>query len=128
MAYTRECTVCHKKYEYCYCDQFRDKPRWMIMYCSDNCRKIFDTLQRHFTKEITDEEAIKRLDECDLSVMENATETAKKDLAEILAKRKTKEETTQETTQEKQEVPVAKSRTDKKVQYKPKAKANDDVN
>lgn len=87
MAFTRECTLCGAKYEYCpHCSDFDKEPKWKTLFHDENCKKIFDTLQRHFLKELTDEEAIKILKTCDLSVTQNATETVKKDLANILSK------------------------------------------
>ena len=41
------------------------------MFHDENCRKIFDILQRHFTQEYTNEVAKEKLLECDLSNMES---------------------------------------------------------
>ena len=59
MAYERSCMLCHTSYSYCpYCDDYRNEPRWKSMYHDENCMKIVDTLQRHFLKEYTDEQAL----------------------------------------------------------------------
>lgn len=87
MAHTRECLLCHQKYERCYCDEKNISERWKMLFHDNNCRIIFNTLQRYSTKEITAKEAIKVLETCDLSVMENATESVKKDLAAIMAQK-----------------------------------------
>ena len=46
--------------------------------------KIVDTLQRHFLKEYTDEQALTILKTCDLSVLPKATEQVQKEVKAIL--------------------------------------------
>jgi len=87
MAYTRECLLCRKKYEYCYCNMNSPEDKWKMLFHDNNCRTIYNTLQKYSTKEITVKEAIAILDKCDLTVVENAAESVKKDLAIILAQK-----------------------------------------
>ena len=85
MAYERSCMLCHTSYSYCpYCDDYRNEPRWKSMYHDENCMKIVDTLQRHFLKEYTDEQALTILKTCDLSVLPKATEQVQKEMKAIL--------------------------------------------
>ena len=66
----KECICCGTKYSYCNtCSADRDKPTWMRNYCSDNCRKLFNTASDYFAKAITKEDAKKIIDSADLSKM-----------------------------------------------------------
>ena len=114
----RECLLCHTTYNYCpYCEKDKDKPRWMIMLHDENCHKIFDTLQRNYTHEDSDEVSIAKLKSCDMSVLKNATNAVQEQVKNILAK-EVKTETKQE------ETPVENKATDttkEAVKMQPKA-------
>lgn len=84
MAFTRKCLLCHKKYQFCYCD---NEPRWKVMFCDENCFDIFNLLQRHSIGELTDREAIEELEKRDLSVVKNSTEAIQNQLQRILDKK-----------------------------------------
>lgn len=103
----RECLLCHVTYDYCpYCERDKDKPRWMIMLHDENCHKIFDSLQRNYTHEDSDELTIAKLKSCDLTVLEKSTEAVRNQVKEILAKEI--KENKQETPAEKKEVTTSK--------------------
>lgn len=98
----RNCKICQTRYDYCpHCNSDKDKPNWMMLFHDDNCFKIFDTLQKHSTKEYTDKQAIQIFQECDLSALDNATESIQKQVSEIMSK---KEKTTVKTTTAKKTV------------------------
>ena len=64
----KTCILCGKKYTFCNrCEEFDRLPRWMGIYCSDNCRAIFNILTDYNGGHITKEEAIQKLNDCDLS-------------------------------------------------------------
>lgn len=87
----RICNICQTKYDYCpHCSSDKNKPTWMFIFHNDNCFQIFDTLQKHSTKEYSDEKAIDLLEKCDLSALTNATETIKKQAKDILDKKEIK--------------------------------------
>jgi len=89
----RTCLLCQVQYDYCpYCTKDANKPKWMIMFHNANCQKIFDTLQRNFTHEDSDEVSISKLKSCDLSALNNATESINKQVKEILSKEVKEEE------------------------------------
>ena len=70
----RHCYTCGTGYYYCpNCEKAHQagNETWHIMFHDENCRKIFDILQRHFTQEYTNEVAKEKLLECDLSNMES---------------------------------------------------------
>lgn len=86
----RICKICGKAYYYCpSCDNHigADGRRelWRVMVHDENCRKIMDTLQRHSTKEYSDEQARQILLSCDLSVIgDKATDLIKRQIAAIM--------------------------------------------
>lgn len=93
----RTCLLCHTQYSYCpHCSKDADKPRWMMMFHNENCEQIFDILQRHEQNIYSDEEAIKRMKERDLSVLKGATETVRNQVNQLLAKEVKNTEETKE--------------------------------
>ena len=62
------CILCGKKYSFCNrCEEYDHLPRWMAIYCSENCKNIFNTISGYNMKLKTKEEAASALGECDLS-------------------------------------------------------------
>ena len=79
------CILCGERYSFCSrCEEFDHLPRWMAIYCSDNCKKIFDTISAYNMKLKTKEEAAKILKECDLSRKSEFKESCQKYIDEIL--------------------------------------------
>lgn len=86
MKTNRICKVCGKAYYYCVsCSQaVSAKPGfepWHILVHDENCKLIFETLQKHFLKEYTTAQARGILKTCDLSVL---TDSTKKQVDEIM--------------------------------------------
>ena len=81
----RKCNVCGKAYQYCgHCsDNAKKGETWRNLYCSDNCRKIFDILSSRAFDHITDKEAKEKLKGLDLSKVDSFNETYKKQIRQI---------------------------------------------
>lgn len=80
----KKCILCGKTYTYCSrCEEFDHLPRWMEIYCSDNCKKIFNILTDYNAKILPAKEAAKRLKDCDISNVGNFHEFNQKLIAEI---------------------------------------------
>lgn len=95
----KKCILCGKTYTYCSrCEEFDHLPRWMEIYCSDNCRIIFNTLTEYNAKNITVKEAAKRLEKCDMSDAGKYHEVNQKMITEI--QEKTTDIKTQKTPEE----------------------------
>lgn len=87
----RTCLLCQTQYKYCpYCAEDANKPKWKFLFHDKNCANIFDALQRHEQNLYTDEEAIEKLKNCDLSVLKTATTAVNNQVKRILAKEKAK--------------------------------------
>ena len=84
-ANNRKCNVCGKTYEYCNncSDNGHKGETWRNLYCSDNCRKIFDVLSAHAFNHITDKEAKEKLKGIDLSKLDSFNENYKKQIRQI---------------------------------------------
>lgn len=62
------CVVDQKKFKYCSgCSDYARYPRWMESFCSDNCRKIFNTVMEYKARIKTVHQAADALKACDLS-------------------------------------------------------------
>lgn len=63
-----KCIVCGKEYRYCpNCSEYDKMPRWMSMFCGDNCHDIFQVACDFENGDITKEEAVNKLNMLDLS-------------------------------------------------------------
>lgn len=80
----KECILCKTKYSFCNrCEAYDHLPRWMAIYCSDNCRTIFTTATDYEYKHINKEDARKILDNCDLSAKDSYHPTSQRIIDEI---------------------------------------------
>lgn len=84
--YNRKCILCGKEYKFCSnCKEESHQPAWKNIYCSENCRMIFNTAVAYVDKSIDIKEAKKRIESCDLSEIDNFKGDIKKAIAEIMA-------------------------------------------
>lgn len=94
----KTCAVCGEQYFYCNnCNTA--EPSWKNMFHDENCKKIFETVNKLYFKHISEDEAVEILNSCDLSVVNANTANKKiKDTVDALmpkkAKRKTKKAAT----------------------------------
>ena len=80
----RKCCVCGKEYSYCNtCGEDRNKPLWMLSYCSENCKNIYYACASYNMKNATKDKAKEILNKCNLDNRENFTESAKKIIEEL---------------------------------------------
>lgn len=97
----KTCILCGKVYTFCNrCEEFDHLPRWMAIYCSNNCREIFMTATNYKAGEITKEQAIKRLSKCDLSDKEQYHQSIIDILDDILKQDEIKTKETDDVVQE----------------------------
>ncbi len=68
----RTCIVCGSQYSYCpSCSEDRNKENWYAIYCSNNCKLIFEAASDFLSNDISKEEAKEKFEQCDLSNKEN---------------------------------------------------------
>ena len=66
------CIVCGKKYEYCpHCSADNSKPSWMNMFCSENCKNLFQAATDYYAGELTPSKAKTIVGKADLSNKDN---------------------------------------------------------
>lgn len=92
-----KCVLCGKEYYYCNVCNSTD-PSWMISFCSDNCRQIYNVVASYSMKKLTQEQANGKLKELDLKNENNYSEATKGLLSEINVEEK--EETVEENNEE----------------------------
>lgn len=81
----RICITCGTEYRYCpSCSRDAHKPSWMTLYCSDNCKTIFDAANKVGFGLMTKEEAKAIIETCDLTNLETFKEVVKNDVKKIL--------------------------------------------
>ena len=82
----KTCILCGNKYSYCSgCAEFDHLPRWMEIYCSENCKKIFNALSSYNMNHKTKEEAKAILEKCDLTMTDTYSEFNKNCINSIMA-------------------------------------------
>ena len=68
MKHISKCIICGKKYEYCgHCAKENTRNMWRNLYCSENCRNIYDICGKCVAKTIKADEAYNRLSRLDTS-------------------------------------------------------------
>lgn len=67
MSYKRSCLMCGTEYEYCpYCRQFERQPKWRTLFDKEECKNLHDVTSKYLVKDLSKEEAMKKLTEIDL--------------------------------------------------------------
>lgn len=63
MRHERTCEICSSTYSYCpNCNDYADKPRWMFLFDSENCKNIYDVVNAYRTNALTAVQAKEKLD------------------------------------------------------------------
>lgn len=84
----RICFTCGKKHAYCpTCYDDRNLESWHIMFDNENCKNIFEIINKHFYKHISTEEAIGQLEKCDLNNINTFNEDIVKGINDILSQK-----------------------------------------
>lgn len=78
MSTNKTCKVCGEKYFYCFNHTCIDnQPSYMALFHDENCKLIFEALNKLYFEQISEKDAIKVLRSCDLSVLDNVDADAK---------------------------------------------------
>ena len=88
----RICSVCHFNYDFCnHCNKDKDKPLWYFTFCSQNCHDIYETTSSFETGKIDADEARLKLNNLNLSKLDNFGESYKKSIDKIMSSVSVKE-------------------------------------
>ena len=83
--YERRCIVCGDTYSYCnHCAADQKKPTWYGIFCSENCKEVYDTTLKYGEGLLSQEEAREVLSELDLSKKMQYHPVIKQRVAEIM--------------------------------------------
>ena len=64
----KTCIVCGEKYTYCNsCEEFYKLPTWMTIFHNENCKELFTIASDYLANTLDKDEAIEKLNKCDLS-------------------------------------------------------------
>ena len=81
----RTCAICKEEYDYCSsCPEKSRDPLWKNSFCSLNCKNIYEICVSFNLKEISKEEAQKRLASCDLSKKNKFSKSTKSIIEQIM--------------------------------------------
>ena len=88
MALDRKCIVCPDKHHYKYCSNcsgYNSVETWRFLYCSENCREIYDIATKFVNGKLSGLDAKHKLEKLDLSDLEFYHSVIKKNIEDILA-------------------------------------------
>lgn len=89
MTKTKTCTICGTKYEYCgHCDSNNVNNMWRSIYCSENCRDIYDICGKYVSGKYSISDAYDKLKVLDTN-KNIALNGVKKNVEDIMAYGKT---------------------------------------
>ena len=84
MSDIKKCVCCEGKYKYCsHCNKNVKQESWKNLFCSENCRDVFKTLQDYVNGYLNIAEAKEKL--CGLDLNINTTKQINKHITEIMA-------------------------------------------
>lgn len=116
------CATCRSNYDFCpKCNKDKDKPLWYFTFCSQNCHDIYETTSSFENGKINADEAKSKLDNLNLSKLDNFGESYKKSIDKIMSSVSIKEDTFTE------DVVVTKEKTEINIDEQVVEKENDDI-
>ena len=88
------CATCRSNYDFCpKCNRDKDKPLWYFTFCSQNCHDIYEITSSFENGKIDADEAKSKLDNLNLSKLDNFGESYKKSIDKIMSSVSIKEDT-----------------------------------
>ena len=80
------CATCRSNYDFCpKCNRDKDKPLWYFTFCSQNCHDIYEITSSFENGKIDADEAKLKLDNLNLSKLDNFGESYKKSIDKIMS-------------------------------------------
>lgn len=80
----RKCMVCGKKYNFCtICGKGNPYDTWKYIYCSEDCRKLFNIASDWTANKINATAAKIKLDEINIPPLENLHSSLRKNIDDI---------------------------------------------
>ena len=80
------CATCRSNYDFCpKCNKDKDKPLWYFTFCSQNCHDIYEITSSFENGKIDADEAKLKLNNLNLSKLDNFGESYKKSIDKIMS-------------------------------------------
>ena len=80
------CATCRSNYDFCpKCNRDKDKPLWYFTFCSQNCHDIYEITSSFENGKIDADEAKLKLNNLNLSKLDNFGESYKKSINKIMS-------------------------------------------
>ena len=80
------CATCRSNYDFCpKCNRDKDKPLWYFTFCSQNCHDIYEITSSFENGKIDANEAKLKLNNLNLSKLDNFGESYKKSINKIMS-------------------------------------------
>ena len=80
------CATCRSNYDFCpKCNRDKDKPLWYFTFCSQNCHDIYEITSSFENGKIDSDEAKLKLNNLNLSKLDNFGESYKKSIDKIMS-------------------------------------------
>lgn len=92
MSVIRKCVCCGKEYEFCPGCPRKDQPAWMVTFCSEPCKELFNIVTAYNTKRISKADVKKYVTEHKLDASK-FTGPVKKVLDEVVVEEVVKDAT-----------------------------------
>ena len=74
MKHARICVICGKEYSYCpNCTEYAELPRWMFLFDKENCKDIWEVINKYRSGEFTAAQAKAELQKLDMSYKDSIT-------------------------------------------------------
>ena len=116
------CATCRSNYDFCpKCNRDKDKPLWYFTFCSQNCHDIYEITSSFENGKIDADEAKLKLNNLNLSKLDNFGESYKKSINKIMSSVSIKEDTFVE------DVVVSEERIEVDVDKQVDEKENNDI-
>lgn len=81
----RKCFICGKEYSYCpVCDQDKNKPTYLFLFCSDKCNQINDVISKYEFGKLNIKDANEILKKIDINGINIISKSNKKIIEEIM--------------------------------------------
>lgn len=129
MKKNRICLCCSHHYSYCNtCSHDANKPLWYSIYCSENCKNLFQAASDYFMDKMSKDEALKAIENADLSKKDKFSDGIKKFINEVMPDaNKSKPKAMKKTDNKKVEIKTetkVETKTETKEEVKPSVQIN----
>lgn len=86
MAATRKCVCCGKTYKYCPACAKKDQPFWMLTFCGEQCKDLFNIVAAYNTGRVNEEEVLEFVADHNITDIKKYTMPIRKPLEALMVR------------------------------------------